>query len=681
MRSKSHATWPRKSAITSGRTWRALALTATSFLGLQPSFAQSERGETEVPSLEQLLNIEVFSASKFAQKVSDAPSAVTIVTAADIKTYGYCNLKDILRSVRGLYVNGDRNYDYLGARGFARPGDYNTRVLLLIDGHRVNDPIYDQAPIGYDFPLDVDLIDRVEFVPGPGSALYGNSAFFGVINVLTKNGQSLKGLQLSGEAGSFRTGKGRLSWGRQDGDVDVLLSASAYGSRGQDLRFPEFDDPATNNGVANGLDYERHNNLLAKLSSGGLTLQATHIERTKGVPTASYGQVFNDPRSYTGDTRTLLGAKYAKALSDHWNLDAILSYGRYQYDGDYIYDYPPVTLNKDGARASWWNSELRFLNTSFARHKIIFGAEYRRAPQVRQFNFDEFGQYLDDSRTKRSLGLFLQDEFTLSERWILNAGIRQDRDYSANTVTNPRLAVIYKPQPQTTLKLLYGSAFRAGNAYEADYVTDVGASKGNPDLRPEKIRTTELVAEHYIRNDWKLTAAAFTYRVDNLITFTTDPEDGFRVFRNVDEARARGVELETERLWGGGSRLRASLTTQATKDGASGGRLTNSPRHIAKLNYQRPFWGEALRAGVELQLQSSLTTVAGERLPGYGLANLTLLSAKLVKGLEVSASVYNLFDREVLDPASEEHVDSLGRRLRGIPQDGRSFRLKLTYAF
>ncbi|UUZ48432.1 TonB-dependent receptor plug domain-containing protein [Massilia sp. B-10] len=106
---------------------------------------------TTVP-LEQLLTMEVFSASKFKQNASDAPAVVTVISAADIRAYGWRTLADVARSVRGLYVSYDRNYSYLGERGFLRPGDYNTRFLLLVDGNRVNDAVYDQAPVGGEFP-------------------------------------------------------------------------------------------------------------------------------------------------------------------------------------------------------------------------------------------------------------------------------------------------------------------------------------------------------------------------------------------------------------------------------------------------------------------------------------------------------------------------------------------------
>ncbi len=157
----------------------------------------------------------VYGASKFEQKVTQAPSSVSIVTSQDIKKNGYRTLADILRSVSGFYVTYDRNYNYIGVRGFGRPGDYNTRVLLLIDGHRTNDNIYNQAAIGTEAILDVDLIDRVEIIRGPGSSLYGSNAFFGVINIITRRGRDLKGTEVSGEAGSFNTYKGRLSYGNR----------------------------------------------------------------------------------------------------------------------------------------------------------------------------------------------------------------------------------------------------------------------------------------------------------------------------------------------------------------------------------------------------------------------------------------------------------------------------------
>ena len=122
-------------------------------------------------SIEQLLSVEVgtvFGASRYGQRVIDAPAAVSIVTHEEIERFGYRTLGDVLRGVRGFYVTNDCNYSYLGVRGFSRPGDYNTRVLVLVDGHRLNETVYDSSYIGEDFPIPTSAIERVEVIRGPG---------------------------------------------------------------------------------------------------------------------------------------------------------------------------------------------------------------------------------------------------------------------------------------------------------------------------------------------------------------------------------------------------------------------------------------------------------------------------------------------------------------------------------
>ena len=159
--------------------------------------------------LEQLMSMEVYSASRFNQKTSQAPSNVTVLTSADIRAYGWRTLADALRSIRGVYTSNDRSYSYVGARGFLRPGDLNARFLLQINGTRINDPVFDQALLGGEFPLDLELVDRIEYVPGPGSSVYGANAFFGVINVITRRAQDIEGTRATLEAGQGRARRQR----------------------------------------------------------------------------------------------------------------------------------------------------------------------------------------------------------------------------------------------------------------------------------------------------------------------------------------------------------------------------------------------------------------------------------------------------------------------------------------
>jgi iron complex outermembrane receptor protein len=298
----------------------------------------------ESMSLEDLMNIRVYAASRYEQKSSEAPSWVSIVTSDEIRKYGYRTFDDILKSVPGFYVSSDRNYSYVGVRGFGRPGDYNTRVLLLVDGHRINDTVYDMAAIGTDFIVDVDLIDRVEIIRGPSSSLYGSNAFLGVINVVTRRGKNVGGVEASADAGSFETYRGRLTYGKTHGSgLDLIASGTLYSSRGDDLFFPEFNDPATNSGVAAGRDGDRFGNAFASLSWKDLTLQAAYLDRKKDIPTASFDTVFNNPRNRTEDKRYYADLKFEGKAGEKTDLMARIFYDWYWYEGHYIYEDATVS--------------------------------------------------------------------------------------------------------------------------------------------------------------------------------------------------------------------------------------------------------------------------------------------------------------------------------------------------
>ena len=206
----------RAAPATAAPLWRRAAVLALLQLP-RAALADAPLGSpldlTALP-FEQLLSLEVYSASKFLQPASEAPSTVSVISAAEIRDFGWRTLADVLRSVRGLYLSYDRNYSYLGARAFLRPGDYNTRFLLQIDGKRINDPVYDQAAVGGEFPLDLNLIERIEYVPGPGSSIY----------VAAKSG-------IEGFAPSLR---------KELGERDIKVGLIEPGFTGADFQYPEF---------------------------------------------------------------------------------------------------------------------------------------------------------------------------------------------------------------------------------------------------------------------------------------------------------------------------------------------------------------------------------------------------------------------------------------------------------
>lgn len=327
----------------------------------------------------------VYGAAKYDQKVHEAPAAVTIITAEQIRKYGYRNFAQILDSVPGLFTSSDRNYGYLGIRGFNRPGDYTSRVLLLIDNHRLNDAVYDQGGPGTEMPIDVDLIDRVEIIKGPGSSLYGTNALFGVVNVITKRGRDLKGTEVSGEASSFNTYRGRLSYGNKfSNGLEVILSGSYSDSEGhRELFYPAF--ASTNNGIAKDADRDNLYYYTGKLSYGDFTLTGGHQWRKKNVPTAAFGSVFNDNRNRTVDERTYLDLVYQHEFANQLNVKARLYFDRYYYYAQSPYDIlgtgtPPFTLNRDSTEADWWGAELTATKRLFDQHKLTIGTEYWGEP-------------------------------------------------------------------------------------------------------------------------------------------------------------------------------------------------------------------------------------------------------------------------------------------------------------
>src|ERR1700733_15034662 len=395
---------------------RALILVLLCLLPLlAPSQALAQKKD-ETPnlldmSLEDLMSIEIDSVSGvsgFKQKVTEAPASVTIITSEEIQRYGYRTLADILRNVRGFYVSNDRNYSYLGVRGYGLPGDYNSRITLLVDGHRLNDNIFDAALIGTEFPIDVDLIDRVEVIRGPNSSLYIASAFLAVINIITKRGQDMQKLNLAGEAASYGTYEGRISYGNTFANgLELLLSGSIYESHGQDeLFFPEFDNPANNNGIALNANDDEFHQLFVDASWGGFTLHSVFGSRDKGIPTASFGTVFNVTQTRTTDERGYLDLQYDHRLSHGWSLNNRVYLDQYNNDGTYIYDYsatggPSRVLNKNYAHGKWWGDEVTFSKQIFERQRLSVGSEFRDNFQQNQGNYDQqpFVRYFIDRRT------------------------------------------------------------------------------------------------------------------------------------------------------------------------------------------------------------------------------------------------------------------------------------------
>jgi outer membrane receptor for ferrienterochelin and colicins len=645
-----------------------------------PTLAGGQSKDVFDLSPEELKGVQVYSASMYLQSDREAPASVTVITADQIRQFGYRTLADVLRSVRGFDVTYDRNYAYVGVRGFSRPGSYNDDVLLLIDGHRLNDNVYNSAQIGTEFPLDIDLISRIEIVRGPSSSLYGTSALLAVINVITKDVQSFDGIDLSGEAGSFGYYRARSTFAGAYHGVQGLFSGTIYDSPGSArLFFPAYDAATTNHGIARDADDDSSSSFFGRLHLRDFTLETIFSTRQKGIPTASFEQVFNDRRSHTVDSSGHLELRYSHAVLHGAELTASAYYDRAIYHAVYV--YPPLAsiesdvLNLDGSRGDCLGTAARITKTLRKKHKTTIGTEFRDNPRQDQTNYN-VGPYqlvLQDSRTSKEWAVYAQDEFTITRNIILNAGLRHDQYPTFGGTTNPRLALIYSPLKKTTFKLLYGQAFRAPNNYEL-YYGDHVSLEPNQKLEPESIHTTEFIWEQLVGANFQFTASGFTSHFDNLISQQTDLRTGLLVFENSDKVNTRGFEMELRGRMHSGVEGRVSYMVQRTGSGI-GAQLTDSPGHLLKANLLVPVSRLRLTTGFELQYDSGRETLERNQLGGYAISNVTVTSQEFARGYRLSGSVYNLFNIAYSDPVGP---DILGSSVR---QDGREFRIQLTRAF
>jgi outer membrane receptor for ferrienterochelin and colicins len=635
--------------------------------------AEAQQPLTEL-SLEELMAMDagrVYGASERLQPVTEAPASVSFLTAAEIERYGYRSLADILRGVRGMYVSNDRNFSLLGVRGFGKPGDYNSRILLLVNGHRVNDNVFGQAEIGAEFGIDPALFERVEIIRGPASSLYGDSAFFAVVNVITRSGASLDGVSLALEDGTLGTRLARLSAGRRlPSGLDVAVSGTYQQSAGvNQLFFPDFNAPGSSNGIAQGLDGEHAGQVYGQLSFKNVIFTGAYGTRQKDVPTASFGTLFNQQQSREGttDRHTLADVEYSRAAGAG-RVTLRASFDRFSYDG--IYPFADgaggVLVGHDSVLGTRWSAEGRLTRPLPGRQLLTAGAEFiDNVQRNQQFRYvDPGSQLFNIDHPSDQEAVYLQDEIRPARWLIANGGLRYDRYENFQRVT-PRAALIALPSANQSFKYLYGQAFRAPNANEQNsfYFGD-----GVRNLRPESIDTHEVVWERYT-NDWLRTSVSgYWYKADDLITLIADPSTGQgATFVNEGHVRAKGLELEGQMRLGGGLEGVVSYALQRVEDVQTREALVNSPGQMAKLRMSVPGPSKGSFVSVEVLSMGSRQTLADVTLKPATTANVTMI-VPVGTSFELMGTVANLFNVQYADPAT-------GQPLNVIPQNGRTLRV------
>jgi len=637
-----------------------------------PSMCMAGTDLTDL-NLEQLLQMTVVGASKYEQKQSEVAAAVSIITREEIKAFGWHTLADALASLPGLYTTYDRQYNYLGTRGFGVPGDLNTRTLVMVNGNRLNDPTFDSGPVGASLPLDMDLVERIEYIPGPGGAVYGQNAMFGVVNVITRTAASVNGVEL---AASYQEpqaeGEIRATWGKQlDNGLNMLISMSGMNARGQDLFFNYGASGIS--GVATGLDGERNRQLFANVTRGPWSFDLMYSNHTKDDPTGAYLSDPLVPGQFQGDGYTVGQLTYQNSFAaDALQVSGRLFSGQERYTSMLSYG---TRYSSTPAVGDWVGAEVRLLWTGIAGHKLMLGLETQDNTRQDEYiiNFANPADNISIPESGHRIGVYVQDEWQLTRSVSSTLGARVDQNNVTGTTVSPRVAFIWEPSPVSTLKALYGRAYRAPNVFERDYSDNV-TQTSNPSLQGESIDTLELVADYRASPVLNLRASVYEWTMEHLITLGIDPVTGLSQYQSGETDHARGIELSADRTWEQGARLRGSVSIQNV-DRSGGTPLVNSPQVLGKLNFSAPLHWAGLRLSYEAQYDSSRLTLNGTSVGGYMISNVRLSTDALAKGLDVSLGIYNAFDRHYAEPAAYTNWQNV------LQQDGRSVQLKLNYAF
>jgi iron complex outermembrane receptor protein len=508
------------------------------------------------------------------------------------------------------------------------------------------------------------------------------------VNVVTRRGKDVDGAEASFAAGSYDRYQGRFSYGgvfKQD--FDLMLSGSVMERAGHSsLYFAEYDAPETLHGVTRDTDGERRRQLFARLGWKGLSLEGGWVDRVKDVPTGSFETVFGDPRNRTVDGNYFGRLRLEHAFENGIHLDASVSSSSYYFDGSFIYEgtnVPPTYRFVDQIRGHWLTEEVQVSKEWWERLTTTVGMEARQNLRQDQINYNEtpYEPILDSRRTSQTWGPFIDASLNVLTNLTVSAGVRYDQGDFDGSQTSPRASVIYRPIRPTTLKLLYGHAFRAPNSFERFY-TDGFTQRVNLGLKSESIDTYEVVLEQELGDHFKASVAGYVYFVEDLIDQELDP-DGYLVYQNLERVRGRGLEFELSSRFNHGIRGRLSYTLQQTKSwdtsvgggGSSEEPLSNSPARLIQGGISFPIYEEKVFGGLDFRYVSGRTSAVGTDVPPYFVLNATLFSHRFVNGLELSASIYNVLGRRFYEPSPLELRQPI------LEQDGRTFQVKLTYGF
>ncbi|MDQ8183618.1 TonB-dependent receptor [Pelagicoccus sp. SDUM812005] len=640
-------------------------------------------------SLDELLEIEVVSASISPKKLNSTPGSVTVFTAGEIQNLGVSSLEELVNFAPG-YQSAKRGDSSLGtpysARGRAI-GTSTTEVIVLLDGRRIDNAVSGGQSTSIP-SLSLANIETVEFLRGPASALYGSNAFLGVINLTSRRQRN--DLRISYGSHQTIAAEANFSQSNRHG-LAIDVHARREESHGEKLRV--YDTFAQSEASARA-PYQKLD-LDLRLSSERSALSLLHTDRESDA----YLVLGNLSPQYNQSRNQFSQLAFTHSLEHDALASLDLSGGikRRQFTIQ-AQTSPigalapisqpssdtPVLLRADVVEYEPW-LKLDGSYRSSASYDIVFGIEYRSpelepSPLLANYDLNALAQsqfpvtyFAGEFRptgptTKQSddiFGAYFQFENRFDDD-TLTLGLRYDTFSYASSRLSPRIAYVHPLFDTAFLKLIWGESYRAPALSERSVSTN-NLQVGNPSLKPETVTTTELV----FGGNWSELYASVslfenTFRDSIVQAFVND----LRTFQNAPQESSSGLEAEMILQLGEQTKLRLSATHFFDLPQSS----FRDSRSLAALSINQS--SDRWNFNASALYHSSQRTPTPDpsqlqKLPAYWTAN-AKLSYQIATGHTASLRLTNAFDEEYYT-ASQSII------LGGVPNPGRS--LSLDYSF
>ena len=642
-------------------------------------------------------NDSVEAASRVAESVEDAPASVTLVTSPELRAMRYPTVAEALRGVRGVFVSDDRGYKSVGFRGFGRPGDYGNRVLVLIDGMPTNDNWLWSSYVGYDLRTDLEDVERIEVVRGPGSILYGTGAFSGVVNLVMAGNDTPDGREVGMSVADDGVARARARVTQHfTKDSGIWTSVAAGRGAGRDIFVPEYvpDGPPSVAGTARGVDGFQVGTLSGRVWWKSVSAQWSLNHHDKKLPGGQFNTTFGDGRTHQADTRGFIEAKVEPKLGEQFESLTRAYVNYYAYRSAFARAPTDGGVERDAFDGSWVGAEQRVVWKPVPMVRLTGGGEFQDHFKAHQTGSDETGSLLDDDQTFTLVAGYGIADITPTKAVKLSAGARFDSYSAFGSSLNPRAAVILKPYDGGNIKILGGKAFRAPSIYER-FNTAGGGQKASGTLKAENLYSLEVEYSHRFSRTVIGTLSTYGNYIENLIALRDLPDatpavPSYAYGNTSSPVGTFGAEAELRREWKEGWMVSASYSFQKSrylKSGQLGDivgfkraadlrEVPNSPNHLASVKGGVPILGRALMLMNRFTIEGSRPDRNDAEGPGLPpqrdtppalLWDIVFSGAEARWGLSYAIGVYNAFDTRWSVPVSAEF------RQTTMPQNGRTF--------